>query len=269
MIFPCLKTQEDRMKYEIRRLSFGETLGQAFNLYFDNFGPLFLISLISSIPTILMSQDFNANAAYTEAEQGVMMLRGLLWLLILIAVNTLSTALMIEFISKRYLKQQQTIGRYIKNVLPFIFPIMGLSIVEAIIVGIGVLAFVIPGIYFALALSVSSQVLIVERKRVFQAIQRSFDLTRGYKLEIFGYLLVLFLISFGIGLLSGQLFNLLENMQVSRQLQILIEHLVQVLLAPIGACLFILIYFNLRIDKEGFALEHLVEQFGSSSSEEQ
>jgi hypothetical protein len=256
------------MKYEIRKLSFGETFGEAFNLYFDNFGPLFLISLISSIPTILMSQEFNANAAYTEVEQQVIMLRGLLWFLIFIAVNTLSTALMIEFISKKYLKQHQTIGRYIKNVLPFIFPIMGLSIVEAIIVGIGLLAFIVPGVYFALALSVSSQVLIVERKRVFQAIQRSFDLTRGYKLEIFGYLLVLFLISFGIGLLSGQLLNLLENMQVSRQFQILIEHLIQVLIAPIGACLFILIYFNLRIDKEGFALEHLVEQFGSSSSDE-
>jgi hypothetical protein len=269
MIFPCLETQEDRMKYEIRKLSFGETFGETFNLYFDNFGPLFLISLISSIPTILMSRDFNANAPYTEAEQQVMMLRGLFWLLIFIAVNTLSTALMIEFISKKYLKQHQTIGRYIKNVLPFIFPIMGLSIVEAIIVGLGFLAFVIPGIYFALALSVSSQVLIVERKGVFQSIRRSFNLTRGYKLEIFGYYLVLFLISLGIGLLSGQLLKLLENMQVSRQLQILIEHLVQVLLAPIGACLFILIYFNLRIDKEGFALEHLVEQFGSSSDEDQ
>jgi hypothetical protein len=41
------------MKYELRRLSFGETLGQAFNLYFDNFVPLFLISLICSLPTIL------------------------------------------------------------------------------------------------------------------------------------------------------------------------------------------------------------------------
>lgn len=257
------------MKYEIRRLSFGETFGGTFNLYFDNFGPLFLISLISSIPTFFMSQDFNANVPYTEAEQQVMMLRGLLWLLIFITVHTLSTALMIEFISKKYLKQQQTIGRYIKNILPFIFPIIGLFIIQTIIVGIGFLVFVIPGVYFALALSVSSQVLIVERKRVFQAIQRSFDLTRGYKLEIFGYFLVLILISFGIGFFSDQLLKLLENMQVSRQFQILIEHLIQVLFAPIGACLFILIYFNLRIDKEGFALEHLVEQFGPSSSEDQ
>jgi hypothetical protein len=252
------------MKYEIRRLSFAETFRETFNLYFDNFKPLFLIALISSIPVILVSRDFNVDATLNEAEQQVMMLRALFWFLIFIAVNTMSTALMIEFISKKYLKQHQTFDRYIKNVLPFILPIMGLAIVGAIMVGLGLFLFVIPGVYFALALSVSSQVLIVERKRVFQSIQRSFDLTRGYKTEIFGYLLVLFLISFAIGLLSGQLLNLLENMQVSSQLQLLIEHLVQVLIAPIGACLFILVYFNLRIEKEGFTREHLENQFPSS-----
>ncbi len=245
------------MKYEIRRLSFAETFRETFNLYFDNFKPLFLIALISSIPVILVSRDFNADTTLSEAEQQVMMLRAMLWFLVFLAVNTISTALMIEFISKKYLEQQQTIDRYIKNVLPFILPIMGLSIVGAIMVGIGLFLFVIPGIYFALALSVSSQVLILERKKVFQSIQRSFDLTRGYKLEIFGYFLVLFLISLGIGLLTGQLLNLLENMEVNTQLQLLIEHLVQVLIAPIGACLFILVYFNLRIDKEGFTRQHL------------
>jgi len=245
------------MKYEIRRLSFIENFREAFKLYLDNFGPLFLISLICSIPAVLIPGKIDSNASLTQTEQAALMVDAFLWIIIMMAVHTLSTALMIQLIYRKYVKQPQTMGQYIKNLLPFILPIIGLSIVEAVIIGVGFLALVIPGIYFALALSMSSQVLIVERKRVFESIQRSFELTRGFKLEIFGYMLILFLFSLIVVLLTGQFLNVLETVQVGKAAQALIEHLVQVLIAPIGACVFILIYFNLRIDKEGFTLKHL------------
>jgi flagellar biosynthesis protein FlhB len=266
MIFPWLKTQEDRMKYEIRRLSFAETFGEAFKLYFDNFSPLFLIALISSIPAILVPQQIDVNAAngkLPDTQQAVVMLDVFLWFVILIAIHILSTALMIQYIYRKYLKQHQTVNQYIRSLLPFILPIMVLSIVAAVIVGAGLLAFLFPAIYFTLALSMSSQALIVEGKRVFESIQRSFDLTKGYKLEIFSYLLVLSLINLAVIFINSQFLQILDNMEVAAAAQKLIAHLVIVLMAPLNACLFILIYFNLRIEKEGFTLEHLENQFPS------
>lgn len=259
------------MKYELRRLSFGETLGQVFNLYFDNFVPLFLISLVSTLPFIVVTFIRIESGVYYSGSNRL--IEALTFLIIFVVLNTLCTALTIELISKRYLKQHQSIGTYVRNVLPFILPIIGLSILEMLVIGLGFLAFLIPGIYLFLGLSVAVQILIVERKRVMESIRRSFVLTRGRKFEIFGYVLIVLVVLKRIlidELLVPKVFYpLIRNMEAAFNTKLILAngvfYLVQVLFNPISACLFILIYFNLRIEKEGFDLEHLVDQFGTSS----
>jgi hypothetical protein len=154
-------------------------------------------------------------------------------------------------------------------VWPFILPIIGLSILEGFIIGLGLLAFLIPGIYLALALSVAVQVLIVEHQGVTASMKRSFFLTRGNKLEIFGYWLIIILIGFVANELREMTAGLIVQLDATIQTKIvlfyIIYYLVNILITPIGSCIFILIYFNLKIEKEGFDLEHLVDQFGTSS----
>jgi hypothetical protein len=262
------------MKYEIRKLSFGETLNQAFKLYYDNFGPLFLLALISSIPAVLFPLPTVPLETAGPAEQQAFIYDTFLLGIVFIVVNTIATALMIEYISKRYLNIEQSMSQYLKNVIPFFVPVIGLSVIEGLLVGIGFLAFFIPGVYFLLALRLSSQVLIIERKKVFESIKRSFALTQGYILEILGYLLALFMITVGV-LVIGDLFTgLFVEMQLPTQGIRLFNHVLQVLITPVGACLFILVYFNIRIEREGFHLGLLagqvepVEHSESGDSEE-
>ncbi len=255
------------MKYELRRLSFGETLGQAFNLYFDNFVPLFMISLVCSLPIILFIHTTGIGPTGDMAR--ITALNLLILVLLYLSMTTFCTALIIELISKKYLKQHHGIGQYIQNVLPFIFPIIGLTLLEGLIIGLGFLAFVIPGIYLALALSMAGQALIVERKRVGESISRSFFLTKGKKLEILGFWLILFLFNYIIREIMRTLFEMIGRIDAVVQTKIIliyaIAHLTDILITPIGSCVFILVYFNLKIEKEGFDLEHLVDQFGTSS----
>jgi hypothetical protein len=255
------------MKYELRRLSFGETLGQAFNLYFDNFVPLFMISLVGSLPTILFIH--TTGIGLTGEMARITVLSVLIPVLLYLSMTTLCTALIIELISKRYLKQHQGMGQYIQNVLPFIFPIIGLTLLEVLIIGLGFVAFIIPGIYLALALIVASQALIVERKRVGESISRSFFLTKGKKLEILGFWLILFLFNYMVREIMKALFEMIGRIDAVVQTKLIliyvIAHLTDILITPISSCVFILIYFNLKIEKEGFDLEHLVDQFGTSS----
>jgi len=255
------------MKYELRRLSFGETLGQAFNLYFDNFVPLFMISLVCSLPGILF---IHTTGIGTAGNEGVNpFLTQLILVLLSLSMTTLCTALTVELISKRYLKQHQGIGQYIQNVLPFVFPIIGLTLLQVLIVGLGFLAFFLPGIYLALGLSVAVQALIVERKRVTESFSRSFFLTKGKKLEILGFGLFIFLINYIVKVLMDVYLDVIVRMDAIVQTKLILYysavHLADILITPIGSCVFILVYFNLRIEKEGFDLEHLVDQFGTSS----
>lgn len=252
------------MRYEIRKLSFGETWSEAFNLYIDNFFPLMLISFISNLPYLLIQYPQTATGAETAADP-MDILRSLLWIVFVMAVSSLSSALMLEFVSKKYLKKEQSVNQYINNALGMLGPILALSLLSAVIVGIGFIAFVIPGVYLALGLSLGAEVLIVERRRVMDAISRSLHLTRGKKAEIFMFVVIITIASFMVDKLVNTL--LAPGGQISPGLYQVALLLVQTLLAPVGACVFILIYFNIRIEKEGFNLEHMADQFSSESGE--
>jgi hypothetical protein len=259
------------MKYELRKLSFGEILGEAFNLYFDNFVALFLIALFSNIPEILI--EFSGDVKVALGGVGRLVIR--------LAVNSLSAALIIELVSKKYLKKQQTVSEYMNNVMRFFFPVIGLVLLQALIIGLpgGLFAYIspallvfylFPAIYIIMGFILASQALIIERTSITASIQRSFFLTKGKKLEIFGFLLILGVINYiaGLFLTKGVLPMLIQwNYAVDFKIFLwyCIVYLTQVLISPLGGCILILVYFNLRIRKEGFDLEHLVDQFSSSS----
>jgi hypothetical protein len=228
----------------------------------DNFFPLLLISFISNLPYLLIRAPQLTQAA-DGSLQLMDVLRSLLWLVFVMAVSSLASALMLEFVSKKYLKKEQSVGVYINNALAMLMPIMGLSLLSALIVGAGFLAFIIPGIYLALGLSLGAEVLIVERRGVFDAISRSFWLTKGKKAEIFLYVVMLTVLAFIVDWFARNLFMSVSSTGMAIDAQQILLLLTQMLLAPIGACVFILVYFNIRIEKEGFDLEHMADQFSS------
>ncbi len=250
------------MQYEIKNRSFGETIQEAFKIYKDNFSPLFLIALIGSIPNVLMPPIDSGDLSQATNPQAILVKIVPLFI-IFIFLNIFTTALMIEFISKRYMKQNQSPIYYLQNVLQIIFPILGLSILQILIVIVGFIPIIypvfyllfFPVVYFILALSIAPQALIIERKGVIDSIRRSIFLTNGNKLKIFGYMLVYTLFLFAAVVIGRQITLVLERAGATVGIQRLIEHLIQVSMFPVNACLFILVYYNLRIGKEGFKKE--------------
>ena len=81
--------------------------------------------------------------------------------------------------------------------------------------------------------------------------------------------MILVLINYVVRELLDVYLEVIINMNAVVQTKILlyysVAHLADILITPIGSCVFILIYFNLKIEKEGFDLEHLVDQFGTTS----
>jgi hypothetical protein len=157
------------------------------------------------------------------------------------------------------MKIKQGVNQYINSIIPLLLPILGVAIVIAVIISIGFMALVIPGIYFTLGLSLAVVAMIVERLTIPEAIARSFWLTRGRKGEIFFYTLVFTLMSFAIERVLSFLVVAAASSQELFNPQQVILLLTQVLLTPLGACLFILIYFNIRVEKESFSIEQLIK----------
>ena len=104
-----------------------------------------------------------------------------------------------------------TVGETIKTAwlfLPFYFLI---DILRNIIVGVGLLLFILPGIYLVCRLAPIGAIAIAEDIRnPFKAIQRSFEVTKSNALPIFAFLLIVvitfLLISLAVSYVIGTLF---------------------------------------------------------------
>jgi len=251
------------MNYKIKQLSFGKTWVEALNIYLENFSSLFLIALIGVLPILFIPQLSTAGTEEIAFETAAINL--FVWFMILIGLSTLSAALMIEFISKKYLHIDQTIKQYINSVLSDLPLLMGLSIIEAIAVALGFMAFIIPGIYIALSFSLAVAILIIERRGIIDSLKRSVYLTQGKKVEIMFYSLVLALISLIVEKIMNFFFSIVDPSQLAINIKTVILIFTQALLAPLGACIFILIYFNIKMEKEGLDQEHMIEQFTSQT----
>jgi len=113
-----------------------------------------------------------------------------------------------------------TVSNSFSTTLPYILPSILLSILTSLAVMGGFFLIVIPGIYFAIALSFAMYVLIVENKRGFGALTQSMHYIRGYWWAVFGRFVVFFLcvllVSFAVSFLSSLLASAL-GVPVSQQ----------------------------------------------------
>jgi len=143
-------------------------------------------------------------------------------------------------------------------------PLIGLSLAVGLVTAFGLLLLIVPGVLVALAFSVAVPALMVERRGVFDAMQRSRDLTRNHRGAVFG-LFVLYLVAAMIVQLAGSItagvagasgisnFIAINGIVVTPVVQMLSS-----LLLAVGTAS---IYYELRFIKEGVGPEALARVF--------
>jgi len=145
--------------------------------------------------------------------------------------------------------------------------VFGATFLSGIVTLLATLALVVPGIIVFCGYSVAGQVAALEPlNSSADALGRSWDLTKGFK----GKALVLWIVSFallfvvvlGAGALGAAAGALAGGLDAT--VTVLIA-LVSLLIYPLITCVFTLLYYDLRVRKEGFDLEVLSSQLGSRS----
>jgi hypothetical protein len=100
------------------------------------------------------------------------------------------------------------------------------------------------------------QAIVIERRGITDAFRRSWDLVRGSYWRVFGItLLVLFMVSITQGIL-GAVLGLALAFTVPRT-SVVLSALLGILFQPFQYGAMTLLYYDLRVRKEGFDLEHL------------
>jgi hypothetical protein len=246
----------------LRPLSVGEILDVSFSLYRRHFGPLVMVALVCSGAPFLLS-------LFLEAAGGVFAnpLLALVYYVMLVLLSSLATAATVYIVSESYLGRPLGAGQALARSTPLLLRLLVCSFLLALVVGLGLMFLLVPGIIFACGLLVAFPVLVLEPgSTAVAALARSWALTRGSRGRMFG-LIVTMLILFYVPLAA---IGGLAAMVVPRSefaagglaggvglIAIATIGVLQLFLYPLFYCVITVAYYDLRVRKEGFDLEVL------------
>jgi hypothetical protein len=153
-----------------------------------------------------------------------------------------------------------SIGRCLAVGAKRLVPVLSVAVLVAIIVAAGFFFFLIPGLILTTVYWVSVPAAVVENAGVGEAMNRSRDLTRGYRWSIFG---VIFLIGL-MGWLAQLLLGLLLTRAGGFSGLATFFYGARVIAIPFGALSAVagaVAYHDLRVTKEGVGTDDLAKVF--------
>lgn len=145
-----------------------------------------------------------------------------------------------------------------------LLPIIGLAIIMFVGIMIGLFLLVVPGVILAVMWAVAVPAMVVEKRGVFESLQRSRDLTRGSRWAIFflglAYFIVFITLNMAIAAPSLAIVGLMGSM-AGPGLVLLLTALSTLAAAIVSAAGVAVIYSDLRSAKEGVRPDQLAALF--------
>jgi uncharacterized membrane protein len=236
--------------YELRALSMGEILDDGFGLYRAHFATLIAIAVAcTGLPTLL--------AIYVEMGGGFLVhpVAGLLAGLLRGVGGLFATAGTVWVISEIYMGRDPAVGDALGLAFSRVWKLFVAGLAKYLVIGLGAILFIVPGIIAACGYAVVVPVVILEQVGSgTDALGRSWTLTKGYKGKAFRLGVAIFALIYLPFLAAGALTALYSSSETIVNVG---AELVSFLVYPFMAAVVTLFYYDLRIRQEAFDLEHL------------
>lgn len=233
----------------IRPRTVPEILDASFQLLRQHYGPIAAVTGLILLPSLLMAALLPLEMApLAELVQNICL-----------NFSGAATVLMVADVA---LGREPDMWGALRQVRRKAWLILGAAILQGLAVGLGMLLLVIPGlIAMALLFAVPIVVMVEERENVSDVMSRSASLAQGDMLRVLGATLLAFLVVFFAGIGLGLLVAFAPGVG-ERQAQLLVQTL-SIFAFPFPSVVATLLYFDLRIRKEGFGLDDLADLRGS------
>jgi hypothetical protein len=141
-------------------------------------------------------------------------------------------------------RRDQTIGSLFGSAAPFILPLLAVGILAGIAIAIGFVLLIVPGLILITIWAVIVPVIVVERAGVFEAFGRSRELVRGNGWQVFGVIVVLFLIVLIVGILLRAIAGAITDDSFVGY--VVADLITNVLIVPLSALAATVVYVELR-----------------------
>ncbi|HEX7839898.1 MAG TPA: hypothetical protein VF469_20620 [Kofleriaceae bacterium] len=242
-------------------------LGTGFRVWFKNFIPFLVLTGMFHAPpwiwAISVAHGERTLENLHRAAQASLVANLLSWPISILVSAALAYGVVMELQGRR-----ASIGASITTGLARFLPALGVWLLSLLCICLSTLALIIPGIIVSCMLYVATQASVLERPGVVGALKRSSELTRGHKMEIFGLVFVLGLLSLAFGLVLGLVTGVYSRpggdieAVFHRYAQMAYINLANhVITGSITATMTSVAYYFLRAEKEGTSAAELAAIF--------
>lgn len=250
---------------------FGRVIQRTFRIVGDNFALFALGGLILVSGPVF----FGSLAALKARQAGELFPLATIVGVIISSIGTLfMQGAMTYAVLQRLGGREASVGKIASVGLRFFFPLLGLAIVQGIGTLIGYMLLFVPGVILSVVWCISAPSMVIEERGIFEAMQRSRDLTRGHRWAIFGLFVVYVILSMILGMVVGGVgaaagFSAMQNLGAAAApdmtpvlvVSTFISSLVNGAQSMLVAAGVASIYYELRATKEGAAPQDLASVF--------
>ena len=247
--------------------NFGDIIGETFRIYGRNF--LKLLAIVAIVEVILVvvglfAGIFSLQQPITGGDIESLIISVVIFLVAVIVAYPLMAGALIHAVSEQYLRQTISIGqayrfawrRFGAILGAWILAFLAVSGIVAICISVATFSWVgwicivvgsVAAIYLMVGWMFLCQAALLEGLGPIAALSRSWALVKGDWWRVFGIMLVVVLIAVAIGAILGLI-------------PVVGETIGNILVAPITMTGATLLYYDLRVRKEGYSLEALAEE---------
>jgi hypothetical protein len=265
---------EKTMSHVLRPLSLGQLLDETFNIYKRNFVLFIGISAIPNLALLLVKLILIGTGIIHNGPPDALTDLPIFLgnLAIAFFVSSIVTAATTFGVSDIYLDTPTSMAACFSRVSRKAFKVIYTSFIVGIIVALGSILCLIPGIYAAGVYGLAIPAVVLENITAGQSLNRSSALTKD---SVFRIIVIYFLTTIFAGIMAmllstagsliGEVIHGPENMY-SLTLQEIASTLGEILFGPVTAIALTLAYYDQRVRKEAFDITHMISLMGVPES---
>jgi hypothetical protein len=237
-------------------------LSRALGILTRNIGKFFLLSVGTLLPVAVVaivgagSVAANGPGGAPTISSGALF-AGAAGLILFGLLMLLSQAIMLYGAFQAMRGRRFGIGESIRHGLSRLLAIIGVMFLMGVVVMIGFVLLVIPGVIAAIALFVTLPACVVEKLAPVASLKRSAALTKGHRWRIFG---LYFLMAIVLGIL-GQIVGALAGLLLGVVVGPLVAFAWQALASAYQSIVVAVAYHDLRVLKDGLDIDQIAAVF--------